>query len=84
MVAPLAYMVKPGFAERLTKFVENGGTLIGTYMTGIADETDRSSLGISGPTSQCIWPVVEETDALYPEETNQIIMNENRSLCLPV
>lgn len=79
VVAPLAYMIKPGFAERLTKFVENGGTLIGTYMTGLADETDRCIFGAyPGPLRNVFGLWVEETDALYPEETNQIIMNGNK------
>ena len=79
VVAPLAYMIKPGFAERLTKFVENGGTLIGTYMTGLADETDRCIFGAyPGPLRNVFGLWVEETDALYPEETNQIILNENK------
>lgn len=75
LVAPLVYMIKPGLAERLIQFVNNGGTLIGTYMTGLADETDRCIFGAyPGPLRELFGLWVEETDALYPEEKNQIIM----------
>ena len=78
VVAPLVYMINSRLAERLTKFVENGGILIGTYMTGLADETDRCIFGAyPGPLRDVFGLWVEETDALYPEETNQIIM-ENK------
>ena len=50
-------------------------------MTGIADETDRCIFGAyPGPLRNVFGLWVEETDALYPEETNQIIMNENREV----
>ena len=75
LVAPLVYMIKPGLAESLIQFVKNGGTLIGTYMTGLADETDRCIFGAyPGPLRGLFGLWVEETDALYPEEKNQIIM----------
>ena len=75
LVAPLVYMIKPGLAEHLIQFVNNGGTLIGTYMTGLADETDRCIFGAyPGPLRELFGLWVEETDALYPEEKNQIIM----------
>ncbi|NNM86986.1 MAG: beta-galactosidase [Phycisphaerae bacterium] len=40
VIAPMLYMLKPGVAGNLRRFVHDGGTLISTYMTGIANETD--------------------------------------------
>lgn len=73
ILAPLAYMMKEGLAERLEAFVKGGGTLIGTYMTGIADENDRCIFGAyPGPLRDVFGLWVEETDALYPDEENAI------------
>lgn len=39
IVAPMLYMTKEGVAERLKDFVRDGGTLVTTVMSGLADET---------------------------------------------
>ena len=70
VIAPMLYMIKPGVAERLTKFVENGGTLVATYWSGIVDENDLCFLG-GWPGNGLrklfgIWD--EEIDTLNPEE----------------
>lgn len=73
LVAPLVYMMKPGLSEKIHTFVENGGILIGTYMTGIADENDRCVFGAyPGPLRDVFGLWVEETDALYPDESNKM------------
>ena len=38
IVAPMPYMTKEGVAERLKDFVMDGGTLVTTVMSGLADE----------------------------------------------
>jgi len=45
VIAPMLYMIKPGVQERLSKFVENGGTLITTYFSGYVNESDLCFLG---------------------------------------
>ncbi len=45
LVAPVLYMVKAGVKEALESFVEQGGTLITTYMSGIVDQSDNVHLG---------------------------------------
>lgn len=75
ILAPMAYMMKEGLAERLESYVRAGGTLVTTVMSGLADENDRCVFGaypgklrdIAG-----IW--VEETDALKPCESNRMKM----------
>ncbi|MDO5423451.1 MAG: beta-galactosidase [Eubacteriales bacterium] len=78
IVAPLAYMMKEGLANRLKAFAEQGGTVVGTYMTGLADENDRCVFGAyPGPLRELFGIWVEETDALFPEEQNGIRMEDS-------
>ncbi|MFV0361603.1 MAG: beta-galactosidase [Suipraeoptans sp.] len=75
LVLPLVYMLKPGLSDKITEFTENGGTIIGTYMTGIADENDRCVFGAyPGPLRDVFGLWVEETDAMYPNEHNHILL----------
>jgi beta-galactosidase len=68
-------MVKPGYAEKLEAYVKAGGTLVGTYFSGIVDETDLAFLnGYPGPLSNLFGIWVEETDALSPTENNRANM----------
>jgi beta-galactosidase len=70
LVAPMLYMLRPGVAERIEKFVSNGGTFIATYLTGIADETDLCFLtGWPGPLRKALGVWAEEIDALYDNES---------------
>ena len=76
VAAPVLYMVKEGMAEELEKFVENGGTLVTTYMSGIAGQSDNVHLGgYPGPLRKMAGVWVEEIDALAPEQHNEVIMN---------
>ncbi|MBZ0289495.1 MAG: beta-galactosidase, partial [Anaerolineae bacterium] len=53
VVAPMLYMVRPGVAERITRFVQNGGTFVATYWSGVVDENDLCFLnGFPGPLRQ--------------------------------
>jgi beta-galactosidase len=40
VLAPMLYLLQPGVAENLTAFVRGGGTLAGSFLTGITDEND--------------------------------------------
>lgn len=76
VVAPLLYMMKPGVAEQIQKFTAEGGTFLATYMTGVADENDRCIFGAApGELSETLGLWVEETDAMFPDEQNTILVN---------
>lgn len=78
VVAPLLYMMKPGVAEKIQKFTAEGGTFLATYMTGVADENDRCIFGAApGELSETLGLWVEETDAMFPDEQNSILVNVN-------
>jgi beta-galactosidase len=70
LVAPMLYMLRPGVAERITSFVEAGGTFIATYMTGLVDESDLCFLGgFPGPLRPVMGLWIEETD--IPQDHHQ-------------
>lgn len=84
LVAPMLYLLKPGVAERLRAFVQNGGTLVGTFLTGITDENDLCHLG-GWPGAGLrevfgLW--AEEIDYLYDEESNRLLMSAGNALNL--
>jgi len=77
LFAPLLYMVKPGYAQKLKDFVSGGGVLVTTYFSGMTDENDLvTQEGYPGELrSLCgIW--VEETDALLPGKANGFVIKE--------
>jgi len=79
VLAPLLYMVKPGFAAALEAFVAGGGRFVTTYFSGIVDERDLVTLGgYPGELRSLLGIWVEETDALLPGSGNRIVMTERR------
>ena len=79
ITAPMLYMLRPGVAERLDGFVRDGGTLVCTCFTGRVDEDDLCFLGgFPGPLRSTLGIWIEETDALYDNETNGIRLTDGR------
>lgn len=79
VLAPLLYMVKPGFAAALEAYVAGGGRFVTTYFSGIVDERDLVTLGgYPGELRSLLGIWVEETDALLPGSGNRIVMREAR------
>lgn len=83
IAAPMLYMVKPGVAERLEKFCEQGGTLVLTYWSGIVDENDLCFLGgFPGPLRKLAGVWSEEIDALYDGQVNGMRLEGQNALKL--
>ncbi|MBN9386569.1 MAG: beta-galactosidase [Chloroflexi bacterium] len=77
VIAPVLYMVKPGYAKRLEEFVEQGGTFLTTFFSGIVNETDLVTLGgYPGELRSLLGIWVEEIDALFPDQENRIVLKE--------
>ena len=77
IVAPVLYMVKEGMQEALTSYVQGGGVLVTTYMSGIVGETDNVHLGgYPGPLRKLAGVWVEEIDALAPEQSNTVVFGD--------
>jgi len=74
VVAPMLYLIKPGVAEALERFVEGGGCLAGTYLSGMADENDLVfEGGAPGPLRRLFGLRSEEIDVLYDDEANSVV-----------
>lgn len=78
VIAPVLYMVKPGFAEKVEAFVQAGGTFITTYFSGIVNENDLVTVGgYPGELRKVLGIWAEEIDALLPGMSNEIVMNKD-------
>ncbi|MEG2087056.1 MAG: beta-galactosidase [Angelakisella sp.] len=76
VVAPMLYLMRPGVGERLTEFVQNGGTLVTTYWSGIVNESDLCfTTGRPGPLRKVMGIWSEELDALYDQDKNSVCTN---------
>lgn len=77
VIAPVMYMVKPGFAKKVEEFTANGGTFVTTFFSGIVNENDIVTTGgYPGELRKVMGIWAEEIDALLPEQKNQIVMKE--------
>jgi beta-galactosidase len=77
VIAPMLYMLRPGAAERIERFVHDGGVLVSTYWSGMVDENDLCFLGgFPGPLRKPLGIHSEELDSLYPEEHVQVKMDD--------
>jgi len=75
VIAPVLYMVKPGYADRLKAFVREGGTFLTTFFSGIVNENDLVTLGgYPGELRDLLGIWAEEIDALFPDMSNRIVM----------
>lgn len=73
VIAPLLYMTKKGYAEKLETFVKSGGTFITTYFSGIVDEHDLVIGAYPGELKKLLGIWVEEQDALPEGEQNAFV-----------
>ena len=70
----MVYMFKEGFAKKVRAFVEKGGTLITSYWSGIADDTDRCYLeGTPHGLMDVLGIRSTEIDGLYDWEENSFV-----------
>ena len=73
VVAPNLFMLRDGFAERVERFVEKGGTFVATWLTGIVGPTVLCFRGgFPGPLRKVLGVWAEEIDYLYDDERNSI------------
>jgi beta-galactosidase len=75
IVAPQLWMLAPGVAERIARFVEAGGTFVTTYYSGYCDQHNRCFLG--GFPGDGLMPVLgiwnEETDWLPAARPRRVV-----------
>lgn len=74
VAAPMVYLFRADFEKKVRAFVENGGTFIMTYWSGIADETDLSFLGGTPHDLMDVFGLRStEIDGLYDWECNHAV-----------
>ena len=80
VVAPMLYMLQPGVGKAFTDFVQNGGQLVATYLTGYVDDNTLCYLGgFPGDGLKELFGVVsEEIDTLYPTDKNSVTFNDGK------
>ncbi|ETY75332.1 beta-galactosidase [Lactiplantibacillus fabifermentans] len=73
VIDPMHFMMSPTFAAKLKAYVEQGGHLVGTYITGVVDRNYLAYLGGGIPDLTATYGIkVAETDTLYPKQHNQL------------
>ena len=77
VVAPIAYMIKKGYAKKLDEFVKKGGNLVTTFFSGYVDESDLVQGAYPGKLTDILGIWVEESDALPDGESNSFVYNGN-------
>ncbi|MCR2804855.1 beta-galactosidase [Paenibacillus soyae] len=83
VIAPVMYMIKPGFAEKVEQFVERGGTFVTTFFSGIVNENDIVTVGgYPGKLRKVLGIWAEEIDALLPSQSNQIVVTKENGALL--
>lgn len=77
IVMPMLYMIKRGVEEKIEKFVANGGIVVMTYVSAMANENDLCYLGgfPAGKLKDVFGIWNEEIDTIYPEEERSVSYN---------
>ena len=69
VIDPMHFMMTEKFADKLKKYVAQGGTVVGTYITGQVDERYLAYLGGWPQALHDMYGVEPiETDTLYPSQ----------------
>ena len=69
LIAPLLYMCKDGYDEKIGKFVSQGGTFVTTYFSGYVEDHDLVITGgYPGRLRDILGIWVEESDAIPVED----------------
>lgn len=76
--APMMFMLLPNTAQNIKNYVQNGGTIISTYITGYVNENQLAWLnGFPGDGLTEVFGIIdEEIDSLYPSDSNHIVYKD--------
>lgn len=77
VIAPMLYLVKKDYDEKLRAFVKEGGNLVMSYFSGYVDENDIVTTGgYPGKLRDILGIWVEESDAIPENESNSFEYNK--------
>ncbi len=83
VIAPMLYALRDETPDNLKSYVKNGGTLVGTAITGYADENDLCYMGgFPGPLRELYGLWIEELDTLWEHDENSLVPEKNNILGL--
>lgn len=83
VVAPMLYLISEENGKRIESYVEQGGTLLATYWSGVVNETDLCHLGgFPGPLRKTLGIWAEETEGLHSRDLNGLVMQSGNVLQL--
>jgi beta-galactosidase len=79
VIVPMLFMLKDNIAQKLTDFVEKGGILLVTYITGYVNENCLCYQGgfPGDGLSKLVGVISEEIDTLYPSDRNGVRIAED-------
>ena len=80
VIVPMLFLFKDGLDEKLRHYVEQGGTLLVTFFSGIVNEDHLTFLGDAPHgLTDVLGLRAEEIDAIYPEESNRLIFADSQN-----
>ncbi|WP_438349317.1 beta-galactosidase [Paenibacillus sp. FA6] len=81
IIAPMLYLISEENGQRIEQYVEQGGTLLATYWSGIVGETDLCHLGgFPGPLRKTLGIWAEETEGLHSRDLNGVVLQAGNAL----
>jgi beta-galactosidase len=85
VVAPTLYVIKPEVADKLIKYVEDGGNLITTFRSGVKDEFSRIvDMPLPGLLKDVCGVTVDEYGVVLNGEENRIKLINSKSELMSV
>jgi beta-galactosidase len=79
VLVPNLYLLRDDAAPNFERFVEQGGTLMMSFFSGIVDERDQIRLGgYPAPLRRLLGLTVEEFDPYAPGQANTIVTSDGR------
>lgn len=82
VIAPVLYMTKGNYDEKIKEYVKQGGTFVTTFFSGFVDENDLVVTGgYPGKLRDLLGIWIEESDALPPEFCNHFDFEGKEYTC---
>lgn len=82
VIAPVLYMTKGNYDEKIKEYVKQGGTFVTTFFSGFVDENDLVITGgYPGKLRDLLGIWIEESDALPPEFCNHFDFEGKEYTC---
>lgn len=83
IIAPMLYLISEENGRNIEQYVENGGTFLATYWSGVVNETDLCHLGgFPGPLRRTLGIWAEETEGLHSRDVNGLVLEAGNELNL--